>query len=446
MILLGQYYQNHQYMILINNETMSTAQKSRTEEEGGPVFAMALSQLNAVADKLNLDQGLRQVLGSCKRELTVNFPVKMDNGMIRVFTGYRVHHNLSRGPAKGGVRFDTAVTLDEVKALAMWMTWKCSVTNIPFGGGKGGVTCDPRSLTARELERLTRRFATELAPFIGPNSDILAPDVGTDDQDMAWIMDTVSMRRGHTELGVVTGKPVSLGGTFGRREATGRGVTIITREVANHVGITLSGSRVVVQGFGNVGYWTSYLLHQMGCSIIATGEKQGAIYCEKGIDIESLRQHRAAQGSVTGYPGCDAITNRELLELPCDILIPAALERQITEENAPRIMAKLVVEGANGPTTPEADAVLADKGVLVVPDVLANAGGVIVSYFEWVQGIDRLYWSQSDVEQRLEAILCRSFKTVLEAAARHKSSLRTAALLIAIEKVAEATKVRGIYP
>ena len=370
----------------------------------------------------------------------------MDNGEIRVFTGYRVHHNLSRGPAKGGVRFDTAVTLDEVKALAMWMTWKCSVTNIPFGGGKGGVTCDPRSLTARELERLTRRFATELVPFIGPNSDILAPDAGTDDQDMAWIMDTVSMHRGHTELGVVTGKPVSMGGIFGRREATGRGVTIITREVANHVGITLNGSRVVVQGFGNVGYWTSCLLHQMGCSIIATGEKQGAIYCEKGINIESLRQHRAAQGSVTGYPGCETITNKELLELPCDILIPAALERQITEENAPRIMAKLVVEGANGPTTPEADAVLADKGVIVVPDVLANAGGVIVSYFEWVQDIDRLYWSQSDVEQRLEAILCRSFKTVLEAAARHKSSLRTAALLIAIEKVAEATKVRGIYP
>ncbi|MEE9261259.1 MAG: Glu/Leu/Phe/Val dehydrogenase [Dehalococcoidia bacterium] len=407
---------------------------------------MATQQFNAAADKLGLNDGLRDVLGSCKREITVNFPVKMDNGDIQVFTGHRVHHNVTRGPAKGGIRYHPNVTLDEVKALAMWMTWKCAVTNIPFGGGKGGVTCNPKSMSQGELERLTRRYATEISPLIGTVSDIPAPDVNTNGQTMAWIMDTIRMHRGYTEPGIVTGKPISIGGTLGRTEATGRGVMLTAQEAAKHLGLSFEGARVVVQGYGNVGYWGAYLLQQLGCKVIAASDTRGAIYAEQGLDTEELLAHKTDSGSVAGFPGSDSITDAELLELPCEILVPAALEQQITGENAPKINTKIIVEGANGPTTPEADAIFYDRNIMVVPDILANAGGVVVSYFEWVQDIQRLFWEKDDVNERLESVMTRSFDQVLAASQEHKTDLRTAALLVAVERVADAVKIRGIYP
>ena len=423
-----------------------TQQKVKTLRETGPVFGMAVQQFNAAADKLGLDEGMREVLSSCKREFTVNFPVKMDDGSIQVFTGHRVQHNVTRGPAKGGIRYHQDVTLDEVKALATWMTWKCAVTNLPYGGGKAGVTCNPKTMSLGEVERLTRRFATEISPLIGTASDIPAPDVNTDGQIMAWIMDTISMHRGYTEPGIVTGKPISIGGSLGRTEATGRGVMITAVEAAKHINVPLEGARVVVQGFGNVGYWAAYLLQQLGCKVIAASDSRGIIYSEKGMDAEALLSHKTDSGSLAGFPGSDAITNSELLELPCEILVPAALERQITEDNAPRINTKIIVEGANGPTTPEADAILSDKGVLVVPDILANAGGVVVSYFEWVQDIQRLFWDEDDVNQRLKTIMTRSFDQVLSTSQEYKTDMRTAALMVAVERVADATKLRGIYP
>jgi len=421
-------------------------QKVQVASEEPTVFAMATQQFNAVADKLGLNDGLRDVLGSCKREFTVNFPVKMDNGDIQVFTGHRVHHNVTRGPAKGGIRYHPNVTLDEVKALAMWMTWKCAVTNIPFGGGKGGVTCNPKSMSQGELERLTRRYATEISPLIGTVSDIPAPDVNTNGQTMAWIMDTISMHRGYTEPGIVTGKPISIGGTLGRTEATGRGVMLTAQEAAKHLGLSFEGARVVVQGYGNVGYWGAYLLQQLGCKVIAASDTRGAIYAEQGLDTEELLAHKDESGSVAGFPGSDSITDAELLELPCEILVPAALEQQITGENAPKINTKIIVEGANGPTTPEADAIFYDRNIMVVPDILANAGGVVVSYFEWVQDIQRLFWEKDDVNERLESVMTRSFDQVLAASQEHKTDLRTAALLVAVERVADAVKIRGIYP
>ena len=421
-------------------------QKVQVASEEPTVFAMATQQFNAVADKLGLNDGLRDVLGSCKREFTVNFPVKMDNGDIQVFTGHRVHHNVTRGPAKGGIRYHPNVTLDEVKALAMWMTWKCAVTNIPFGGGKGGVTCNPKSMSQGELERLTRRYATEISPLIGTVSDIPAPDVNTNGQTMAWIMDTISMHRGYTEPGIVTGKPISIGGTLGRTEATGRGVMLTAQEAAKHLGLSFEGARVVVQGYGNVGYWGAYLLQQLGCKVIAASDTRGAIYAEQGLDTEELLAHKTDSGSVAGFPGSDSITDAELLELPCEILVPAALEQQITGENAPKINTKIIVEGANGPTTPEADAIFYDRNIMVVPDILANAGGVVVSYFEWVQDIQRLFWEKDDVNERLESVMTRSFDQVLAASQEHKTDLRTAALLVAVERVADAVKIRGIYP
>ena len=421
-------------------------QKVQVASEEPTVFAMATQQFNTAADKLGLDDGLRDVLGSCKREFTVNFPVKMDSGDIQVFTGHRVHHNVTRGPAKGGIRYHPDVTLDEVKALAMWMTWKCAVTNIPFGGGKGGVTCNPKSMSQGELERLTRRYATEISPLIGTVSDIPAPDVNTNGQTMAWIMDTISMHRGYTEPGIVTGKPISIGGTLGRTEATGRGVMLTTQKAAKHLGLSFEGARVVVQGYGNVGYWGACLLRQLGCKVIAASDTGGAIYAEQGLDTEELLAHKDDSGSVTGFPGSDSITDAELLELPCEILVPAALEQQITGENAPRINTKIIVEGANGPTTPEADAIFYDRNIMVVPDILANAGGVVVSYFEWVQDIQRLFWEKDDVNERLESVMTRSFDQVLAASQEHKTDLRTAALLVAVERVADAVKIRGIYP
>ena len=421
-------------------------QKVQVASEEPTVFAMATQQFNTAADKLGLDDGLRDVLGSCKREFTVNFPVKMDSGDIQVFTGHRVHHNVTRGPAKGGIRYHPDVTLDEVKALAMWMTWKCAVTNIPFGGGKGGVTCNPKSMSQGELERLTRRYATEISPLIGTVSDIPAPDVNTNGQTMAWIMDTISMHRGYTEPGIVTGKPISIGGTLGRTEATGRGVMLTTQKAAKHLGLSFEGARVVVQGYGNVGYWGACLLRQLGCKVIAASDTGGAIYAEQGLDTEELLAHKDDSGSVTGFPGSDSITDAELLELPCEILVPAALEQQITGENAPKINTKIIVEGANGPTTPEADAIFYDRDIMVVPDILANAGGVVVSYFEWVQDIQRLFWEKDDVDERLESVMTRSFDQVLAASQEHKTDLRTAALLVAVERVADAVKIRGIYP
>ncbi len=421
-------------------------QKVQVASEEPTVFAMATQQFNAAADKLGLNDGLRDVLGSCKREFTVNFPVKLDSGDIQVFTGHRVHHNVTRGPAKGGIRYHPNVTLDEVKALAMWMTWKCAVTNIPFGGGKGGVTCNPKSMSQGELERLTRRYATEISPLIGTVSDIPAPDVNTNGQTMAWIMDTISMHRGYTEPGIVTGKPISIGGTLGRTEATGRGVMLTAQEAAKHLGLSFEGARVVVQGYGNVGYWGAYLLQQLGCKVIAASDTRGAIYAEQGLDTEELLAHKTDSGSVAGFPGSDSITDAELLELPCEILVPAALEQQITGENAPKINTKIIVEGANGPTTPEADAIFYDRDIMVVPDILANAGGVVVSYFEWVQDIQRLFWEKDDVNERLESVMTRSFDQVLAASQEHKTDLRTAALLVAVERVADAVKIRGIYP
>ena len=410
------------------------------------VFQMARQQFDAAADKLNLEDGMREVLGSCKREFTVNFPVRMDSGDVQVFSGYRVQHNVVRGPAKGGLRFHPGVTLDEVKALAMWMTWKCAITNIPYGGGKGGVTCDPKSMSRGELERLTRRFATEISPLIGTASDIPAPDVNTDGQIMAWIMDTISMHAGYTDHGIVTGKPISVGGTLGRTEATGRGVMITAREAAKRLGVNMEGARVVVQGYGNVGYWGAYLLQEMGCKVIAASDSRGAIYAEQGLDTQALLAHKEESGSVVGYAGTDTISDAELLALPCEVLIPAALEQSITKDNASKIDTRIIVEGAIGPTTPEADAILEDKDIMVIPDILANAGGVVVSYFEWVQDIQHLFWDKEDVDNQLEAIMTRSFNNVVDASEEHSTSLRTAALLVAVDRVAEAFRMRGVYP
>lgn len=410
------------------------------------VFAMATEQFAAVADRLQLDDGLRSILGHCKREFTVNFPVRMDTGDIKIFTGHRVQHNMARGPAKGGLRYHPGVTLDEVKALAMWMTWKCAVTNIPYGGGKGGVTCDPKNMSLGELERLTRRFATEISPIISTVSDIPAPDVNTNGQIMAWIMDTVSMHRGYSEPGIVTGKPIDVGGTLGRTEATGRGVMITGREAAKHLGMNLEGARIVVQGYGNVGYWGALLLEQLGCRVIAASDSRGAIYMEQGFKPTELLSHKTNAGTVSGFPGAEQITDSQLLELPCEILIPAALEQQITVDNATKINTKVIVEGANGPTTPEADDILHDRNIMIIPDILANAGGVVVSYFEWVQDIQHMFWGEDDVNARLEPIMTRSFDQVLKMSQKHKSNLRTAALMVAVQRVADAVKIRGIYP
>lgn len=420
--------------------------KTKAPAQNDSVFAMAVQQFNAAADKLGLDKGMRAVLSSCKREFTVNFPVKMDNGSVKVFTGHRVQHNVTRGPAKGGIRYHQDVSLDEVKALASWMTWKCAVTNIPYGGGKGGITVNPKDLSKSELERLTRRFATEISPLIGIDSDIPAPDVNTDGQIMAWIMDTISMHSGYTQPGIVTGKPISIGGTLGRTEATGRGVMITAREAAKKQRLSLQGAKVAVQGYGNVGYYGATLLQRQGSKIIAASDSGGGVHNDKGMDAEALQAHKVKTGSVSGYKGGDSITNAELLELPCDILVPAALERQITGKNASKVKAKVIVEGANGPTTPEADAILDSKGVVVVPDILANAGGVVVSYFEWVQDLQRFFWDKDDVDKKLEAVLTKSFDQVMALSAKHKTNMRTAALVLAVQRVAEATTIRGIYP
>ena len=413
-------------------------------------FAIAQHQFDLAAERLNIDDGLRRILRVPQRELSVNFPVKHDDGSIHVYSGYRVQHNITRGPAKGGIRYHQAVDIDEVRALAMWMTWKCALVNIPFGGAKGGVIVNPKQLSVHELERLTRRFATEISVIIGPERDIPAPDLNTNPQIMAWIMDTISMHRGYTVPAVVTGKPIGIGGSLGRIDATGRGVSIIAREAANHVGLRLDKSAVVVQGFGNVGSVSADMMAKMGCRVIAVSDVTGGYYNRQGLDIAAMLDYvrQSQTRSLSGYEqrGTEHITNAELLELPCDILIPAAVGNQITSLNADRIKTRVLIEAANGPVTPTADQILYDAGVFVVPDILANAGGVTVSYFEWVQGLQEFFWTEEEINERLERIMMRSFAHTLELALKERISMRLAAYLVAVKRVADATLLRGIYP
>ncbi len=423
-----------------------TKKEQITSSKPRSSWDMALQQLDAVAQRIQLEDSLHEKLRHPRRTMTVSIPTQMDDGSFHVFTGYRVQHNMDRGPAKGGIRYHPSVDLEEVKALAMWMTWKCAVVDIPYGGAKGGVVCDPRQMSRNELQRMTRRFTSELLPIIGPEKDIPAPDVGTDEDTMAWMMDTYSMNVGYTVPGVVTGKPVAVGGSRGRREATGRGVVICLEASASHLKIPLKGSKVIVQGFGKVGGATAVLLHQCGCKIVAISDVSGGVYNPRGIDPAALAQHVKENGSVRGFKNCDHVTNQELLLQPCDVLIPAAMENQITEKNADTIKAKVVVEGANGPTTPEADAMLTAKGIFVVPDILANAGGVTVSYFEWVQGQQEYFWSESEVNERLRVIMSRSFDEVLTTHLQEKVPMRMAAYILGVGRVAEALRLRGIYP
>jgi len=409
-------------------------------------WEMALRQFHIAGDHLALKRGIREYLGHPQRELTVHFPVVMDDGTVRVFTGYRILHSTVLGPTKGGIRFAPQVRPSEVRALAMWMTWKCALNHLPYGGAKGGVACDPGRLSRAELERLTRRFATELSILIGPQSDIPAPDVGTNDQIMAWMMDTYSMQRGHSVPSVVTGKPVGIGGSAGRQEATGRGVMIVARRVARDRGIPFAGSRVVVQGFGNVGATAARLMHAEGCVIVGLSDVYGGIANPRGLDPAVVARYAKETGRMAGFPEATTVSNAELLELPCEFLIPAAIEGQITRENAPRIHARVIVEGANGPTTPEADVILGERGILVVPDVLANAGGVIVSYFEWVQDLQSYFWSEQEINAHLERLLVQSYEKVAALSRDRKVSLRTGALIFAVRRVAEALLTRGIYP
>jgi len=407
----------------------------------------AIEQLNAIADRLGLDEGMREVLRHCKREFTVNFPVQMDDGSIRVFTGYRVHHNEARGPVKGGLRYSPNVTLDEVRALSMWMTWKCAVAGLPYGGAKGGVIVDPRALSKRELERMTRRFAAEIGIFIGPEQDVPAPDMGTDGQIMAWIMDTYSMMHGHSVPAVVTGKPVSIGGSSGRIEATGRGVLFVTQEACRDRGVALKGARIAVQGFGNVGSVAAKLLNDAGAKIVAVSDSNGGLYNADGIGgIDEILALKHERGFIPDGARGARITNAELLELPVDILIPAALEGQLHGGNAARIQAPMIIEAANGPTTPEADRILNAKGVYVVPDILANAGGVIVSYFEWVQDLQSFFWEEDEVNVKLKRIIERAFHEVAAIRDEHGCTMREAAYILAVRRVVEATQVRGIFP
>ncbi|MDP8904290.1 MAG: Glu/Leu/Phe/Val dehydrogenase [Chloroflexota bacterium] len=407
---------------------------------------VAQQQFDLAADKLNLDPGLRRVLREPRRELTVHFPVKMDDGSVQAFTGYRVQHNVGRGPAKGGIRYHQDVTLDEVKALAMWMTWKCAVVAIPFGGGKGGVVVDPKKLSRKEVEALTRRFTTEIEVLIGPERDIPAPDVNTNAQTMAWMMDTYSMHQGFTVPGVVTGKPISLGGSEGRNEATARGTVFTVVEAARHLGIDLTRATVVVQGFGNAGSIAAQLMAKEGSRVIAVSDSAGAIHNPRGLDISRVVAWKAEHGTVSGFPAAQEISSSQLLALECDVLIPAALENQITSDNAESIRARVIAEAANGPTTPEADIILHRRGVFIIPDILCNAGGVTVSYFEWVQDLNRDHWSETIVNQKLHEIMVRSFAETLAMAEKEHVNMRLAAYLLAVDRVASATSLRGLYP
>jgi glutamate dehydrogenase (NAD(P)+) len=414
------------------------------EQEINPWEAQA-ARFDFAARKLNLDEGLWRVLRYPSREIIVHFPVAMDDGRIEMFTGYRVQHSIARGPGKGGIRYSPDVTLDEVRALASWMTWKCAVVNIPFGGAKGGVICDPRKMSQGELERMTRRYTAEIIEFLGPEKDVPAPDVNTNEQTMAWIMDTYSMHMRQTVTAVVTGKPLSIGGSRGRREATGRGIALVCDEALKYLNIQRDGCRVVIQGFGNVGSNAAQLMQRRGYKIIGIGEWDGGLFNPNGIDIEALLEHRLRNGTVLGFRGAEAMPTADLLTTECEILIPAATENVITSRNAERIRARIVCEGANGPTTAVADEILADKKVFIIPDILANAGGVTASYFEWVQDRQGYFWKESEVNERMETILAESFDDVTRYAEAHAVNNRIAAYMLAIDRVASTIKQRGIY-
>jgi glutamate dehydrogenase (NAD(P)+) len=425
--------------------TVSETAPATTETEHD-LFKVAIEQFDIAADVLGLDDDMRKILRHCQRELTVNFPVEMDDGSVEVFTGYRVQHNSGPGPTKGGIRYHQSVTLAEVKALAMWMTWKCAVVGLPFGGAKGGVQVNPKLLSQNELQNLTRRYTTEIQPFIGPNQDIPAPDVNTNPQIMAWLMDTYSMNVGYSVPGVVTGKPIVLGGSEGRSEATGRGCVFAIQDAAKVLNLDLAKSRTVVQGFGNAGSVAARLMTELDSPVVAVSDSRGGIYNPKGLDLAAISAYKARTGTVQGYSEGEDVTNDELLVLPTEILIPAALENQITAVNAGKIRAKLIAEAANGPTTPEADAILYDRGVFVLPDIFANAGGVTVSYFEWVQALQAFPWTEDQVNDRLRQIMDKAFHAVYGTATKYAVHMRTAALVRAIDRVAEFTRLRGIYP
>ncbi len=417
-----------------------------TSEFDSLLFRTTLHQLDAVASRLNLDPNLHERLRYPRRALVVSVPIQMDNGKTEIFIGYRVHHNTALGPTKGGLRYHSDVNLGEVTALAMLMSWKCGLFQLPYGGAKGGIRCNPRSMSSREIERMTRRYTSEIILLIGPDLDIPAPDLGTDEQVMAWVMDTYSMTQGKSVPGVVTGKPILIGGSAGRREATGRGIVYTLYRAARHLGHEVKGKRVVVQGFGNVGAVAARLLWREGCTIVGISDVKGGVYSPRGLDLRQLEAHAAESGSVSGFPDADPVTNAELLELPCDILIPAAIGSQIREDNASRIKASIIAEGANGPTTPEADQILRERGVTVVPDILANGGGVVVSYFEWVQGLQFYFWRESEILSRLQEVMTRASNRIWAVAQKEGTDLRTAALMEGIRRVAEGFRIRGLYP
>ncbi|MFP3870165.1 MAG: Glu/Leu/Phe/Val family dehydrogenase [Syntrophobacteria bacterium] len=407
---------------------------------------IAVNQLDLVAERTKLDPAIHKRLSRPARCYIVSIPIRMDDDSVEVFTGYRVHHNTSRGPAKGGIRYHPEVSLDEVTALSMWMTWKCAVVNIPFGGAKGGVACNPKEMSRRELQRLTRRYTSELINVFGPRTDIPAPDVYTDPRVMSWIMDTYSVSVGYAEPGVVTGKPIALGGSLGRNEATSRGCVFTVYSLLRRLNRNLDEQTVAVQGYGNVGYHAALILHDDGATVVAVSDSSGGVYNPRGLDPRAVEQYKHQNGSVQGYPEADNITNEELLELDCSVLIPAALGNQITENNADRLKAQIVAEGANGPTTPAADGILEERGIYHLPDILANAGGVTVSYFEWVQGLERSFWSEAEVNARLKEIMEAAFDSVWQIAERERVSMRTASYMLALKRVEEAMLLRGLYP
>lgn len=418
--------------------------KDRFLAEENPFEAM-MSRFDRAAELLDLEPGLYKVLRHAEKQITVSVPVLMDNGEVEVFTGHRVLYNTSRGPGKGGIRFDMAVTLEEVTALAAWMAWKCAVVNIPFGGAKGGVVCDPLGMSVGELERLTRRYTAGIISVLGPDSDVPAPDVNTNERVMAWVMDTYSMHMRHTVTAVVTGKPVEMGGSLGRREATGRGCTVVTKLALQHFGMKPQGATVAVQGFGNVGSTAAMLLEREGCKVVAITDRAGGCYNKGGVDVQAAIQWTRQHGTLEGFTGGDALSNDELFALEVDVLVPAALENVITTRNADKIRARIICEGANGPTSAAADAILDEKGIFVIPDILANAGGVTVSYFEWVQDRHGYFWSEAEVNTRLEDIMTRSFHDVLKLSQQHKVNMRTAAYMLSISRVATVHRLRGIY-
>ena len=431
-------------LLRLPTDSIVRPDKDRFLNEENPFEAM-MSRFDRAAELLDLEPGIYKILRNPEKQLIVSVPVMMDNGDVEVFTGYRVLYNTSRGPAKGGIRFDMNVTLEEVKALAAWMTWKCAVVNLPFGGAKGGVICDPLSMSVGELERVTRRYTKGIISLLGPDTDVPAPDVNTNERVMAWLMDTYSMHVGRTENAVTTGKPVEMGGSLGRKEATGRGCMLVTKEALQHLGMDIKGARVAVQGFGNVGSIAAKLMAEQGARIVAISDRAGAFHNAQGIDVDAAIRHVQQHRSLEGFTGGDAIDADDLLTLDVDVLVPAALENVITTKNAPRIRAKVICEGANGPTTAAADPILEEKGIFVIPDILANAGGVTVSYFEWVQDRMGYFWSEAVVNERLGDIMTRSFADVLQLSKQHRVNMRTAAYMLSISRVATVHRLRGIY-